>query len=114
LEQVDKFTYLGSLVNHIGDAEADMNSRIGKESAVFQKLRPIWTSASIHLNIKIRLYATIVLPTAIYASETWKMTAGTAKKWTYSTRDASDEFSVSAISTMSPIRKSCDEAECAS
>uniref|UniRef100_A0A0L8GYL1 Uncharacterized protein n=1 Tax=Octopus bimaculoides TaxID=37653 RepID=A0A0L8GYL1_OCTBM len=35
----------------------------------------IWASKSIDLKINLRLYSTIVLPTALYASETWKVTS---------------------------------------
>jgi len=40
--------------------------------AVFQQLRPIWRCSTINSNVKLRLYSSIVVPTGIYASETWK------------------------------------------
>ena len=33
------------------------------------------------MKIKLQLYNTIVLPTALYASETWKSTAAISKKF---------------------------------
>ena len=57
-----------------GDSEPDVRARIGKAASIFQRLRPIWSSTTINLNAKLRLYTAIVIPTAIYACETWKRT----------------------------------------
>ena len=78
--EVDRFCYLGSTLSNDGKVEADVNSRIGRASAVFQRMRPIWNTRKVDIKTKVRLYSTIVLPTAIYASETWKMTERIAKK----------------------------------
>ncbi len=80
VEEVANFTYLGSVVSSNGDAERDVFCCIGKASAVFQRLRPIWNSPSLSLQIKLRLLATIVVPAATYACETWKMTETIARK----------------------------------
>lgn len=72
--QVEQFTYLGSTIDKEGGTDADVKCRIGKAAAVFQRLRPIWTRRSIHTNTKLRLFNTIVIPSAIYACETWKGT----------------------------------------
>uniref|UniRef100_A0A914URD9 Reverse transcriptase domain-containing protein n=1 Tax=Plectus sambesii TaxID=2011161 RepID=A0A914URD9_9BILA len=80
LEEVERFTYLGSVIGRDGDAETDVKCRIGKASAVFQQMRNIWSSASISLNIKLRLYASITLPMATYAAETWKASASITRK----------------------------------
>ena len=53
---------------------SDVNCRIGKASGVFQRLRQVWSTTAIDTKTKIQLYHTIVLPTAIYPSETWKIT----------------------------------------
>ncbi|ROL49971.1 hypothetical protein DPX16_6379 [Anabarilius grahami] len=49
--------------------------RIGKASAVFQRLKPIWEATTISIKTKLRLFNSIVIPTAIYAAETWKTSA---------------------------------------
>ena len=46
LEFVDKFTYLGSIVNLHGGTEEDINSRLGKARAGFAHMRPIWKSST--------------------------------------------------------------------
>ncbi|KIH67700.1 hypothetical protein ANCDUO_01966 [Ancylostoma duodenale] len=79
-ENVARFTYLGSTVACDGDAEIDVHTRTAKAAAGFRKLQPIWATTSISNNIKMRLYLSIVIPTAIYASETWKMSARIIKR----------------------------------
>ncbi|KAL2612209.1 hypothetical protein R1flu_023901 [Riccia fluitans] len=75
LEEVDKFTYLGSVLTNDGDADHDVACEIAKVGAVFQRLLPIWLTQKINLTTKIHLLNSIVIPTAIYASETWKTSA---------------------------------------
>ena len=80
VEEVTRFTYLGSNMSADGDAEVDVNSRLGKAGAIFQKMSPIWSSKTISTKLKLQLYASIVMPTALYASETWKATEKIMKK----------------------------------
>jgi len=73
IEHVDNFQYLGSYMSNDGDVTYDMCTRIEKASSVFRRLRPIWRSCTIiSKNTKLRLYTSVVIPTAIYAGETWK------------------------------------------
>ena len=39
-----------------------------------RRLRPVWRSKDISKSTKIHLYTSIVIPSAIYASETWRTT----------------------------------------
>ncbi|XP_078619529.1 uncharacterized protein LOC144886675 [Branchiostoma floridae x Branchiostoma japonicum] len=80
VEIVDQFTYLGSVLSNSGDVEPDINCRIGKAAAVFRRLRKVWSTSTISLDTKLRLYNSIVLPTAVYAGETWKSSARLNKK----------------------------------
>ena len=66
VDYVEKFPYLGSYMSSDGDSESDVRARIGKAASIFQRLRPIWSSTTINLNVKLRLYTNIVIPTAIY------------------------------------------------
>ena len=43
-------------------------------------MRPVWTSKKIRLGTKLRLYKAIVVPTALYASETWRTTKAIQRK----------------------------------
>jgi len=75
IEYVERFTYLGSVISSDGDAEADINTRLAKAAAVFRRLDNMWRSSTLSLKIKLDLYTSLVVSTAIYASETWKSTA---------------------------------------
>uniref|UniRef100_A0A7I4Z0Y8 Reverse transcriptase domain-containing protein n=1 Tax=Haemonchus contortus TaxID=6289 RepID=A0A7I4Z0Y8_HAECO len=79
LKNVEKFTYLRS-TTHDGDIKTDDCGRTAKATDLFRRLQPIWSISSISRNIKIRLYSSIVIPTAICASETWKYMASPVKK----------------------------------
>ena len=43
LEEVDSFTYLGSIISKQGGTEEDIGARIGKARAVFLTLKNIWS-----------------------------------------------------------------------
>ena len=78
--EVTQFTYSGSVIANNGDAATDVKIRIGKAAAVFRKMNNIWTSTSTIVNLKIRLYNAIVLPTVLYSSEAWKSMVSLNKK----------------------------------
>lgn len=56
----------------LDEIEINLKCRIGKASTVFQQMCKIWSSTSISLNIKLHLYASIILPKGTYAAGTWK------------------------------------------
>ena len=80
VEEVESFAYLGSVITSDGGADVDVKVRIGKAAAIFRQMGRISNTSSIDQRIKMQLYNTIVLPTALYASETWKKTAVISKR----------------------------------
>jgi len=46
-----------------------------KQQQVFRRLDNVWRSSTLSLKIKLDLYTSLIISTAIYASETWKSTA---------------------------------------
>jgi len=74
IEYVERFTYLGSVISSDRDVEADINTRLAKAAAVFRRLDNVWRSRTLSLKIKLDLYTSLIVSTAIYASETWKST----------------------------------------
>ena len=63
---------LGISISNKGATERDISCRLGKAASVFQRLSSIWTSNHISMKSKLSLYNSLVIPVAIYASETWK------------------------------------------
>ena len=53
---VDQFTYLDSIVIKEGGTYQDNRSRIGKSTAVFKTLRPIWTASATSTETKIKIF----------------------------------------------------------
>jgi len=53
----------------------NINTRLAKAAAVFLWLDNVWRSSTLSLKIKLDLYTSFIISTAIYASETWKSTA---------------------------------------
>ena len=50
----------------------EVNARIAKASAAFGRLRgSVWDRSGIRLDTKLKVYKAVVLPTLLYACETW-------------------------------------------
>ena len=72
LKVVDKFTYLGSTLSRVVNIDDEVNARIAKTSAAFGRPRgSIWDRSEIRLDTKLKVYRSVVMPTLLYACETW-------------------------------------------
>ena len=72
LQAVDKFTYLGNTLSRVVHIDDEVSARIAKASAAFGRLRgSIWDRSRIRLDKKLKVYRSMVLPTLLYACETW-------------------------------------------
>ena len=80
LEEVESFTYLGSIVNGQGGTDADVKTKIGKARAAFLQLKNVWASRDLSLNTKIRIFNSNVKAILLYGAETWKTTVAINKK----------------------------------
>ena len=74
LEDVNTFTYLGSVIDSHGGTEADIKARIAKATTAFQQLKKIWRANKISLKTKIKLFNSNVKSVLLYGCETWKTT----------------------------------------
>ena len=81
LQVVDKFTYLGSTLSRVVHIDDEVNVRIAKASATFGRLRgSVWDRSGIRLDTKLKVYRAVVLPTQLYARETWAVYQRHAKR----------------------------------
>ena len=80
IEEVDTFTYLGSVIDKQGGTDADVKSRIGKARTAFTLLRNIWKSRQLKTKTKIRFFNSNVKAVLLYGSETWRTTKTIIKK----------------------------------
>ena len=72
LKVVDKFTYLGSTFSRAVHIDDEVTTRIAKASVAFGRLRAnVWEHNGMKLDTKLKVYKAVVLPTLLYACETW-------------------------------------------
>ena len=76
IEEVDEFTYLGSIVSKKGGTDEDIQARSGKARQAFAMLRPIWRSTALTTKTKLRVFGSNVKAVLLYGSETWRLTKG--------------------------------------
>ncbi|VDO90762.1 unnamed protein product [Schistosoma mattheei] len=78
-EDVESFTYLGSIIDEQGDSDADVKARIDKARTAFLQLKDIWDSKQLSTNIKVRIFNMNVKAVLLYGAETWRTTTTTIK-----------------------------------
>jgi len=72
LNVVDKFSYLGSIVNSSNNLDNEINQRIGKASTNFRRLSSrVWKNHHIAIKLKIKVYTACILSVLLYSSKTW-------------------------------------------
>ena len=78
---VDKFIYLGSTLSRAVHIDDEVTSITAKASLAFGRLRTnVWERNGIRLDTKLKVYKAVVLPTLLYACETWTVYQRHAKK----------------------------------
>ena len=81
LQVVDKFTYLGSTLSRAVHIDDEVTARTAIASVAFGRLRTnVWERNGIRLDTKLKVYKAVVLPTLLYACETWTVYRHHAKK----------------------------------
>jgi len=74
IEEVEKFTYLDSIVSKKGGSDEDIEARIKKARQAFIMLRPIWKDRHITQKTKLRIFNSNVKSVLLYGSESWRCT----------------------------------------
>jgi len=69
-EFVDKFCYLGEMLNVDGDADAAVEARIRIGCNKFRQLVPLLTNKDVSLMMRGRLYSSCVRSSMLHGSET--------------------------------------------
>jgi len=81
LQVVDKFKYLGSVLQNNATADKEIASRIQKAVSNFHKLyQRVWKKKHLKLKLKSQVYRTIIFPTLTYGCETWNWSSKQMKK----------------------------------
>ena len=75
VENVDSFVYLGILLTSDNDCSKSIKRRLGLAGASFKNLLPIWENKTLSTSLKVRLFNSLIIPIALYSSETWSIKA---------------------------------------
>jgi hypothetical protein len=73
LESVDKFCYLGDMLDADGGCDSAVTARVRCAWKKFRDFSPILTGKGFSLRLKGKVYASCVRSCLIYGSETWPM-----------------------------------------
>ena len=72
---INKFFYLGSIINHDSRESEDVDNRRKKASQAFRALRRgVFTSKSTSFNAKKAVYTALIISVLIHESEAWSKT----------------------------------------
>jgi hypothetical protein len=75
VQQVQEFTYLGSLLHASGSMQPEVSRRMCLAGKAFRQLRPVLSNRFVSLATRLRIYKAIVIPTLTYgAAEAWAPT----------------------------------------
>ena len=67
-----KFTYAGNTLSRAVHIDDVVTARIANSSVAFGRRRAnVWERTEIKLDTKLKVYKAMVLPTLLYACETW-------------------------------------------
>ena len=75
IEQVEDFTYLGSLISINNSASKDITNRLIKAKGSFAMLKTVWKSREYSIRTKVKLFKRSILSVLLYGANTWRMTA---------------------------------------
>ncbi|KAJ1179731.1 hypothetical protein NDU88_004965 [Pleurodeles waltl] len=81
LKAVERFTYLSSTLSRSVNIDDEVDTSFAKASYVFVWLKKsVWERRGVKLSTKLKMYKAVVLPTLLYACETWTVYEHHAKK----------------------------------
>ena len=80
LAQVDKFKYMGSIIEQKADCSYEIRARLGAARSAFRSLTTVWKNRAPNKTIKLKMLKTIVWPVAVYSCESWTLRVPDSKR----------------------------------
>ena len=80
LEQVQQFKYLGQTITNEGKSNKEIEIRIAQAKSMFIKLKDIFMSSDISLDLKLRAINLYVYSILLYGDETWTLYVESIKR----------------------------------
>ena len=75
LAQVEKFEYLGAIIEQKADCTEEIRARLGAARSAFRSLTTVWKYRALNKAIKLKILKTIVWPVALHGCESWTLRA---------------------------------------
>nr|VZI44458.1 unnamed protein product [Spirometra erinaceieuropaei] len=81
LQVVENVPYLGSTLSRTTKIDDEVANRISKASQAFGRLQStVWNRHGLQLNMKLKMYKAVILPTLLYGAETWTVYTRQARR----------------------------------
>jgi hypothetical protein len=80
IKQVDKFSYLGSLITEDGEWDVEIKRRIGMAKNTFYKLEKVLRNRKMLMSTKKRVLDSYVMSVLLYGSECWTISPTMKKR----------------------------------
>jgi hypothetical protein len=73
-EDVAKFRYLETTLIDTNCMHEEIKSRLNLENTCYHSVQSLLSSHLLSINLKVRIYKTIILPAVLYGCKTWSLT----------------------------------------
>ena len=80
LAQVEKFKYLGSIIEQKADCSYPIKARLAAARSAFKFLTIIWKDRALNKAIKLKILKIVVRSVTVYRCESWTLRATDSKK----------------------------------
>jgi len=80
IDQVRSFSNLGTIVNGNNTLEEEIRERIAKGNKAFYANKVLFKSNLVSWKTKLKLYWSVIRPTAVYGCETWVLKESIIKR----------------------------------
>jgi hypothetical protein len=74
IKELKKFKYLRMTVTNQNLIQEQIKRRMNSGNACYHSVQILLSSRLLLINVKIRIYKTIILPVVLYGCETWSLT----------------------------------------
>ena len=71
---METFGYFGSLLTNQNTIQEEIKCRLRDGNSCYYSVQTLFSSRLLSMNLKIKIYKTIILPVVLYGCEAWSLT----------------------------------------